>query len=386
MLDETFEHQMKLLDLSMENLKLVVEERLWNSIKRNYTSENYTNSILDAIQFIGDVIREKSGIESDGNQLIGAALGGENPKIKLNNLSTETEKNFQKGIESILRGFYSAYRNPRSHSKIQDSEIEAFEVLTFLNHLLKIVDKSTGKFTSELFFRRVFDEDFVQTEKYASLIVMDIPKNKHYEIAVGIFRSKENGKIHNLKLVWDSVIIKLTEEQKAELLDLAAEELRYADTVGAITRCISLFKNSWEQIAEDARLRAENKLIKCLDEAEKSNYGKLNESGIYSSWITSIVKISLLKSEIAQKIFEILDSGDQNRQRFAIDYFSQYFDELEDDIFFTPFKEIFKKELAKGNGVIYSYVMRKYKGEDKVEFNSYLDSFVLANAVDDLPF
>jgi hypothetical protein len=45
----------------MENIKLIVEERLWNSIKKNYISENYTNSILDAIQFIGDIIREKSG-------------------------------------------------------------------------------------------------------------------------------------------------------------------------------------------------------------------------------------------------------------------------------------------------------------------------------------
>lgn len=369
----------------MENLKLIVEERLWNAVKKNYTSDNYTNSILDAIQFIGDIIREKSGLNSDGNQLIGSALGGENPKIKLNNLGTETEKNFQKGIESILRGIYSAYRNTRSHSKVRDSEIEAFEIITFLNHILKIVDKSKGKFTSELFFKRVFDDDFVQTKKYADLLIKDIPKNKYYEIAIGIFREKENGKIHNLKLVWDSIFTKLTEEQKSELIELVAEELRYTDDLTTITRCISFFKSLWGQIEEDARLRAENKLIKSLENAEITAFGKLNSAAIYSTWITSIVKISLLKYEIAEKIFDLLDSGNQNKQRFAIDYFSPYFDELK-DLLFTSYKDIFTKELTKGNGTIYAFVLRKYKGEDKEEFNSYLDSFVSVDTGDGLPF
>ena len=63
----------------MEHIKLHIEERLWEFIKRSYNSEDYKTAILDSIQFIGDIIREKSGLDNDGNQLIGKAFGGVNP-------------------------------------------------------------------------------------------------------------------------------------------------------------------------------------------------------------------------------------------------------------------------------------------------------------------
>ena len=165
----------------MEHIKKHIEERLWNFIKRSYNSEDYKNAILDSIQFVGDIIRDKSGLDNDGNQLVGRAFEGKNPKIKLNKLKTESERNVQKGIGSILRGIYSAYRNPRSHSNINDTEQDAFEVIIFINHLLKLIDKSKGKFSTELFLKRVFDEDFVQNKKYAELLVKEVPKNKAFE-------------------------------------------------------------------------------------------------------------------------------------------------------------------------------------------------------------
>jgi uncharacterized protein (TIGR02391 family) len=254
----------------MTNIKLHIEERLWNHVKRSYLSENYSTAILDAIQFIGDLIREKSGLENDGIQLIGSAFGGENPKIKLNNLISETEKNFQKGIENIFRGLYSAYRNTRSHSKIEDSELDAFEIITFVNHLLKIIDKSTGKFSAELFMRRLLDDDFVQTKKYADLLIKDIPKNKFFEIAIEMFKLKESINVKSSKLIWDSLYSKLTEKQKKELIDLVSDELRYTESTTAITRTIGLLEESWSKIDEDTRLRCENKLVKLIPKSEIS--------------------------------------------------------------------------------------------------------------------
>lgn len=370
----------------MNNLKLQIEERLWNFIKRSYNAENYSTAILDSIQFLGDVIREKAGLENDGNQLIGAAFGGENPKIKLNNFTTETEKNFQKGIENVLRGIYSAYRNPRSHTKVEDSESDAFEIITFINHLLKIIDKSTGRFTVEVFMRRIFDEDFFQTQKYADLLINDIPKGKYFEIAIEIFKSKEEGKIHNLKLIWTSVYAKLSEKQKAEILTLVSEELRFTESIGSIIKCIGLFKEYWEKIDEDARIRSENKLIKIIPKAELTPYDKLNESGIFCTWLTSIVKVSVLKYEIADKVFESLNSESQNKQRFIIEYFSKYFDYLEDELMFDSYKDILKRQLSKGSKVVYEFISNKYKGADKDEFTPFLSSFIQSHIVDDLPF
>ena len=128
----------------MENIKDLLDERLWNYIKRHYVSENYSSAVLDGIQFIGDIIRDKSGLETDGNNLIEQAFGGNNPTISLNKLQTDTEKNIQKGVEHSLRGIYSAFRNPRSHTKYLDKEEDAYAILLFINHLLKIIDKSKG--------------------------------------------------------------------------------------------------------------------------------------------------------------------------------------------------------------------------------------------------
>ena len=67
-----------------------------------------------------------------------------------NKLQTETEKNIQKGVEFTLRGIYSAFRNPRSHTKHVDKEEDADAIIIFINHLLKLIDKSKGKFSWRL--------------------------------------------------------------------------------------------------------------------------------------------------------------------------------------------------------------------------------------------
>ncbi len=370
----------------MENIKDHIEERLWNFIKRNYNSENYSNAILDSTQFIGDIIREKSGLESDGNTLIGSAFGGSNPKIKLNKLKTESEKNIQKGIESILRGIYSAYRNPRSHSKIDDSESDAYEIILFINHLLKLIDKSKGKFSVDIFLDRVFDEDFVQNKKYSDLLVKEVPKGKIFEIAIEIFRKKENGKIHNLKYVWSSINKKLSKEEKGELIDLVSEELRYTNSCSSVIRCIALFENDWDKINEDARLRAENKLIKIIENSKKSYNGHTNESGSYVSWLTLIIDKSSFRDKIATSIFKSLESKDKDKQRFILDYFGHYIDELEKLLFPDSFIELFKTELGDGNSVIYSFVTENFKSEKKQELKDYIDNFVDASQTDELPF
>lgn len=369
----------------MRDLKGLIEERLWNFIKRNYSSENYTNAVLDSVQFIGDVIREKSGLDSDGNNLVGAAFGGKSPKIKLNKLKTETEKNIQKGIESILRGIYSAYRNPRSHSKTDDSEGEAFEIIIFLNHLLKVIDKSTGLFTVDLFLNRVFDEDFVQSKKYSDLLIKDVPSNKIFEVTVEIFRNKESGKIHNLKYIWEGLMQKLSKSERKEIISLASEELRFTDSLNNVVKCIALFKDTWEELDEDARLRSENKLIKCIGRGEINNRGNLNQDAIYTTWLKEILKKSLLKSEIADALFDAIESRNLDRQRYVLDIFGNYFDELESLAFMGSFDYLFEVELSNGNRLIYDFITRRGSKERKVKLKELIESFV--DATDDsLPF
>jgi uncharacterized protein (TIGR02391 family) len=126
-----------------------IDPRLWASLQNAYEAGNYTSAILDSIHFLSELIRDKSGLDSDGNNLVGAAFGGQNPIIKVNAGHTESQKDEQRGTEQLLRGIYTAIRNPRSHEKRTDTRETADVVINFANYLLGIIDKSRAAFDKQ---------------------------------------------------------------------------------------------------------------------------------------------------------------------------------------------------------------------------------------------
>lgn len=109
------------------NLKTQIKDELWLAISNSYEAENYRNAILDAMQYLSDLLREKSGLDSDGAKLVGDALGTSNPKIKINKYQTQSEIDEHKGILQILTGLYMGIRNPRSHEKTTDKKMMPIE-------------------------------------------------------------------------------------------------------------------------------------------------------------------------------------------------------------------------------------------------------------------
>src|SRR5690348_572445 len=97
------------------NLRNEITQHLWNAIENVYEGGNYSHAILEAMHLLSNTLREKANIDGDGVSLVGQALGGDSPKLRLNRLQTDSERNIQKGIEQILRGLYVGIRNPRSH-------------------------------------------------------------------------------------------------------------------------------------------------------------------------------------------------------------------------------------------------------------------------------
>ncbi len=94
------------------NLETRLDARPWAAVQVSYEKRNYTNAILDSIYLLTDVIRQKSGLEGDGAALVGQALGGTAPKLKLNKLQTESDRNIQSGVEQLLRGVLPSGSQP----------------------------------------------------------------------------------------------------------------------------------------------------------------------------------------------------------------------------------------------------------------------------------
>jgi len=182
------------------DLKTQLTDQLWATIETSYESNNYTNAILDSLYYLGDFIREKTGLQSDGVSLIGQAFGGKSPKLRVNQLQTESELDIQKGTANLLMGLYQSIRNPRSHTRLVDSKEDADAIILFVNYILKIIGASKGSFSKDEFLARVFDAAFVKKIRYAELLVDEIPTRYRLDIMIEVFRRKSDGDILKLPL------------------------------------------------------------------------------------------------------------------------------------------------------------------------------------------
>ena len=64
---------------------------------------------------IDEVIREKSGLSCDGAELVEKAFAINNPLIKINSLSSETEISEHKGFANLVKGVFGMFRNTTAH-------------------------------------------------------------------------------------------------------------------------------------------------------------------------------------------------------------------------------------------------------------------------------
>jgi uncharacterized protein (TIGR02391 family) len=116
-------------------------------------SNNYFHAVLEATKSVAEKIRQQSGLTSDGSQLVddAFALGKAGiPLLAFNSLQTDTERNEQNGMINLMKGMFSAFRNPTAHAaKISwtITEQDALDLLTLASLLHRRIDSavSTGR-------------------------------------------------------------------------------------------------------------------------------------------------------------------------------------------------------------------------------------------------
>lgn len=265
-----------------------IDVELWEAIQKNYESENYTGSILDAIFKLTDTIRNKTGLEGDGASLIGQAFGGDDPRIKLNKLQTDSEKDIQKGIQEILRGIYSGVRNPRSHDAMMDDKPSADAIIIFVNYLLKLIDQSKLRFNEEDFLERIFDPYYVETKEYSDLLVQDIPKRQRANIAIQTILRRNKGKIYPLGYFLEALFDHLECAELSRVYKIISDELKTTTNNADIRYLVHICPAKyWTKIEQSVRIRTESILY---SDFSKGTYDKTTEKcgefGALATWIT----------------------------------------------------------------------------------------------------
>ncbi len=331
------------------NLETKIPTELWTLTRTNYEKRNFTGAILDAFHYLSDLIRKKSGLEGDGAPLIGGAFGGASPKIKLNKLQTESERNIQKGMEQTLRGIYQTFRNPRSHEKISDTEEDAQIIIIFIGYIVRQLDLAKSQFSREDYLKRILDPDFVPQVRYAELLVDDIPINQRLETFLEVYRAKTSGKIEHLRYFFNALIPRLSQDEINQAHEVISDELKTADDEATLRIIIgSLGSKCWEHLQETARLRIENRLIRSIKDGKYD--AKLNRvrDGSLGTWIISILPKISLKQEALRAISDNLNSNNVEKEDYVIRYILPSMIHLSENLPFG-FDVLFTEKIQKGD-------------------------------------
>lgn len=307
-----------------------IDERLWQAVQSAYTNGDYTAAILDSVYFLGDVIRDRTGLDADGVALVGAAVGGTSPKLKANNLETESDRNVQRGVEQLLRGFYQAIRNPRSHKKHTDTAQDANAVIIFVDFLVRIIDSAKAEFVKSEFVALVFDDDFVETDRYAKLLVAKVPREKRLDVFIEIYRRKTKGHGQKIGYFVRNLLAVLDDEERDRALTIVESELLSTTDSTVIRLAIQMIPSEyWIRFDEAVRLRVENKLIKSV---ESGYYDEDNERcvrGGLGTWCSSLLPHLLSRRELASAILNKLASDDPGESDYAFKYLFDFLAELQ---------------------------------------------------------
>jgi len=108
--------------------------------------DNYFHAVFEATKSLAEKLRQKTGLQTDGAQLVDEALGIGKigcPRLAFNSLTTPNEHNEHQGLMSLIKGVFSAFRNTTGHApKIHwtITEQDALDILTTISLLHRRLD------------------------------------------------------------------------------------------------------------------------------------------------------------------------------------------------------------------------------------------------------
>ncbi len=237
-----------------------MKEILNESIKTHYENKDYTEVVRDALLCLTTEIRKKSDLkDNDGVDLINKAFSEKNPLIKINKLETENDKNKHRGIMDLSKGLIEYFRNPMSHSKQEYSKEIADAILVLLDEvILEEVVGSKSINSIDDWYLEVTNELFPNTERYAKNLISTIPSNKYFELAVMLYKNRNN--ITKLKdKIIDELVNNLSEKEFHDYCEVIENDLFGDITEKDIISSLKFIStNIWNKLSDLAKTKIED--------------------------------------------------------------------------------------------------------------------------------
>jgi len=113
--------------------------------KSRFETNHFADSVEAALKEVNNIVKiivkQRTGKEYDGADLMYKAFSLQKPIIELDDLSTETGKNIQKGYMQIFAGSMIGIRNPKAHENITIDDKRAIHFLFLASLLMFKVDE-----------------------------------------------------------------------------------------------------------------------------------------------------------------------------------------------------------------------------------------------------
>ncbi|MEG0823939.1 MAG: TIGR02391 family protein [Erysipelotrichaceae bacterium] len=313
------------------NLRELVSKDIWNVIKNNYENKSYTAAIMNLMLYINEIIQDKSNLENiDNTALIEKAFFGNNPKLQINKLQTQTEKNIQLGIGHLFKGACFVIRNPRAHERYDDEKLTADRIILFYDYLLSFVINSSEPRLVNDWIKFILDNNFVTSEQYAEETFNLIPQKKRYDILVSIFRENECTSNNKLYYIVEKLINSLTKEEYKTFMDGLNQELTYCKNDSKLSMFFNLFPiTHWNDLCQLSKLRIENIVMQSINNAciEYDDFGGYDSN--YSVSLEGMLAVNALDHiptfETFEDIKKAINRNYKKDKELRIQYFEKYF-------------------------------------------------------------
>lgn len=126
-------------------LKRKIHHDVLRYCKPELLQDNYFHAVLEATKSVAEKIRAKSGLTSDGADLVMKAFSGNKPLLAINRLETETELSEQRGFCNLLVGMFGLFRNVTAHAPKLTwtvTEEDALDLLSLVSYAHRRLDSA----------------------------------------------------------------------------------------------------------------------------------------------------------------------------------------------------------------------------------------------------
>lgn len=112
--------------------------------KAELLQNNYFHAVFEATKSLAQRIRGTTGLSSDGAILVDEVFSLKKPVLAFNSLQSESERSEHVGFAMLLKGCFSAVRNPLAHEPkiLWTGEDDAADYLTTISLLHRKLDEA----------------------------------------------------------------------------------------------------------------------------------------------------------------------------------------------------------------------------------------------------